>query len=134
METNDDSSLFPSGKRFARTVEDFRCGHCGSHNAGNGYTNHCTQCLWSRHVDVNPGDRAATCGGLMAPTGLEVVKDGYVITHACTAPGCDHRRKNKAGPDDSQEALIALSAGAYDYRADPSYRARQFRDYTPIPS
>ena len=26
---------------------------------GNGYTNHCPKCLWSKHVDINPGDRGA---------------------------------------------------------------------------
>ena len=53
------------GARFTRVVEDFTCGQCGAAVTGDGYTNHCPLCLWSRHVDINPGDRAAECGGLM---------------------------------------------------------------------
>lgn len=44
-------------KHFTKTVEDFICAHCGTHVRGNGYTNHCPECLWSKHVDNNPGDR-----------------------------------------------------------------------------
>jgi len=68
-------------KNFQRTIEDFQCEHCGANISGNGYTNHCTECLWSKHVDINPGDRAATCGGLMRPTSLENENGEYVITH-----------------------------------------------------
>ena len=37
-----------------------------------GYTsrNHCPFCLWSLHVDENPGDRACECGGEMGIPGL----------------------------------------------------------------
>ena len=49
---------------FIRKTEDFICEHCGREVRGNGYTNHCPYCLWSKHVDINPGDRAAGCGGL----------------------------------------------------------------------
>jgi hypothetical protein len=35
------------------------------------YRNHCPACLWSKHVDVQPGDRAATCRGLMRPDRVE---------------------------------------------------------------
>ena len=54
-----------AAKTFQRCPEDFECGNCGHEIEGNGYTNHCTACLWSKHVDVNPGDRAADCHGLM---------------------------------------------------------------------
>jgi hypothetical protein len=47
------------GRNFQRCKEDFRCGHCGHLERGDGYTNHCTACLWSAHVDIQPGDRAA---------------------------------------------------------------------------
>jgi Zn finger protein HypA/HybF involved in hydrogenase expression len=48
---------------FKRTIEDFTCEHCGEQVTGNGFTNHCPQCLWSKHVDIDPGDRLALCGG-----------------------------------------------------------------------
>ncbi|MBR6751902.1 MAG: RNHCP domain-containing protein, partial [Alphaproteobacteria bacterium] len=44
-------------KQFVKRVENFTCAHCGAEVFGNGYTNHCPKCLWSRHVDNNPGDR-----------------------------------------------------------------------------
>ncbi|HLL91284.1 MAG TPA: RNHCP domain-containing protein, partial [Tepidisphaeraceae bacterium] len=65
--------------RFTRQVEDFTCGHCGRSVRGNGYTNHCPGCLWSRHVDVNPGDRAAACGGLMEPVAVASTRHRYTI-------------------------------------------------------
>jgi hypothetical protein len=60
-----------SSKNFQRVIEDFECEHCGHLEEGNGYTNHCTSCLWSKHVDINPGDRAAECQGLgIAPLSM----------------------------------------------------------------
>jgi hypothetical protein len=95
-------------KKFTRTIEDFICGNCGKEVKGNGYTNHCPECLWSRHVDKNPGDRAETCGGLMRP--VEVIKDGkgYVILHRCVK--CAFERKNKVGEGDNFEMVIKISA------------------------
>ncbi len=95
-------------RRFERTKEDFTCGHCGRMVRGNGYTNHCPACLWSRHVDVNPGDRAATCGGLMEPVGVELKNGEWVILHRCVC--CSFERKNKAAPEDNFEVLLKISA------------------------
>lgn len=95
------------GRRFARTVEDFTCARCGTAVAGGGYTNHCPRCLWSRHVDVNPGDRAATCGGLMEPVAVELRRGEYAITHRCIV--CGALRKNTAAPQDDRGALLSLA-------------------------
>jgi hypothetical protein len=92
---------------FTRTTEDFTCMHCGHSVVGDGYTNHCPKCLHSRHVDVNPGDRAATCGGLMVPVGIENKGDRYVILHRCTA--CGFERRNKMQDDDDMDRVIAIS-------------------------
>lgn len=94
-------------KKFQRRIEDFTCEHCGEQVKGNGYTNHCPKCLWSKHVDVNPGDRAAECGGLMIPVDLTVKGDGYILLHTCLT--CGHVRRNKTTPEDSMEAIISLS-------------------------
>ena len=59
-------------KNFQKKVEDFVCEHCQTKNQEDGYTNHCPNCLWSRHVDINPGDRAEKCGGMMEPIDFEV--------------------------------------------------------------
>lgn len=94
-------------KKFQRTKEDFTCGHCGLEVKGNGYTNHCPSCLWSQHVDVNPGDRAAACHGLMEPIALEKKSDVFYIVHKCTK--CPHERRNKAVEGDSFNELVKLS-------------------------
>lgn len=95
-------------KCFQRTIENFTCERCGRRVAGNGYTNHCPQCLWSKHVDENPGDRAETCGGMMEPVGIEVKEEKYVIAHKCIR--CGLEKKNKASEDDNMNEIIKLSS------------------------
>ncbi len=94
--------------RFTRYIEDFICAHCSTQVIGNGYTNHCPKCLWSKHVDVNPGDRAAECGGLMEPISLRVKGDTNIITHRCVV--CGYEKVNNAAENDDQNLLIQLSA------------------------
>ncbi|MCA9364455.1 MAG: RNHCP domain-containing protein [Candidatus Moranbacteria bacterium] len=92
---------------FKRTVEDFVCEHCGKSVSGNGYTNHCPQCLWSKHVDVFPGDRAEMCGGAMKP--VSFLKNGqkYVLLQQCQS--CGHERSNKFLEGvDSFDTLLSL--------------------------
>lgn len=74
---------------------------------GTGYTNHCPVCLWSKHVDVDPGDRAAVCGGLMEPVALEGATPDYVILHRCVR--CGHEKRNRTAQDDSVDALVSLA-------------------------
>jgi hypothetical protein len=50
------------------------------------------------HVDIQPGDRAATCRALMEPIAIEYVKGDFVIVHRCTA--CGHQRRNRTSPED----------------------------------
>ena len=57
--------------RFTKNKEDFICAVCGTEVKGNGYTNHCPNCLSSLHVDINPGDRACACKGIMLAVELE---------------------------------------------------------------
>jgi len=102
-------------KRFQRKIEDFICGHCGSSVTGDGYTNHCPQCLWSRHVDINPGDRAALCGGLMEPICVEGSTPSYDIVHRCLS--CSAERRNMAQNGDNLDALTALSGGTENVAA-----------------
>ncbi len=86
-------------KRFQRTKEDFVCEHCGAEVVGTGYTNHCPRCLWSKHVDVNPGDRAAACGGMMEPVAVEGSSPDYRIVQRCARCGIE-RRISLASEDD----------------------------------
>jgi hypothetical protein len=94
-------------KTFQRTIENFECEHCHANISGNGYTNHCSSCLWSKHVDINPGDRAATCGGLMKPTALENENGEYVITHTCVT--CSYKKRNKISPTDNFDVVVQVA-------------------------
>lgn len=93
-------------KRFTRVAEDFVCENCGKQISGNGYTNHCPFCLYSKHVDHNPGDRSHKCRGLMKPSSVESKSGEYVIVHRCIKCGATKRNKFCAG--DSFDALIAI--------------------------
>jgi hypothetical protein len=94
-------------KLFQRRKEDFICGHCGSQMQGSGYTNHCSNCLWSRHVDVHPGDRNASCRGLMEPVGITQEHGEYILLHHCVK--CKFERKNKVSTEDNYDLILELS-------------------------
>ena len=99
------------GRKFTKIDESFVCEHCGKKVEPLGYTcrNHCNSCLYSKHVDINPGDREETCHGLLEPTKVELnSKKGYVIVYRCQK--CGMIRKNKAAEDDNKELLIKLTA------------------------
>lgn len=92
--------------KFQRRCEDFKCERCGSLIKGNGYTNHCSQCLWSKHVDINPGDRAQMCKGLMEPIAIEIKAGKYTIIHRCTV--CAFERSNKLCQEDNFDTVIKI--------------------------
>lgn len=107
-----------SARRFTvqGTNNAFTCAHCGTQVGplqNGSVRNHCPACLHSRHVDVQPGDRASDCGGLMAPVGIEQSgKKGWVIVHRCLT--CGFTGRNRAALDDpaqpdSWDAVVALS-------------------------
>ena len=103
-------------KRFAKNDSGFICGHCGREvkPLGSSSRNHCPHCLWSIHIDENPGDRACDCLGLMEPILVEPdPKKGFVVIHRCEK--CGEIRRNKAAekgdvPDD-RRLLIKLTVG-----------------------
>ena len=94
-------------KKFIRTIENFTCEHCGAYVVGDGYTNHCPKCLWSKHVDVNPGDRAETCGGMMRPIAGVKKRGEYIITHQCEK--CGFERNKKLEKTDDFDTFVSLS-------------------------
>lgn len=95
-------------RKFQRRTENFTCEWCGELITGDGYTNHCPHCLWSKHVDNNPGDRAAHCGGLMEPVGAEQKGGETIIVHKCIQ--CQYIKRNRAATDDDFDLLIELVA------------------------
>lgn len=93
--------------RFQKNVEDFVCEHCKEAVKGSGYTNHCPKCLWSKHVDINPGDRSSTCLGMMQPIAVEGGPHEYRLLHLCAK--CGLKKRNVVGSDDDMEAVLALA-------------------------
>ena len=78
-----------------------------------GYRNHCPTCLYSKHVDIIPGDRANPCQGLMQPIAVEYLpQKGWMIVHECER--CGYIGRNKASLNeiqaDSFDLIIELSA------------------------
>ena len=93
-------------KRFQKRMEDFVCENCSATTIGDGFTNHCSSCLTSKHVDIFPGDRKEECGGLMPVTHVEKKGEKYTLTHTCTA--CKQQVGDNFRDSDSFEALISL--------------------------
>ena len=96
--------------KFSKNDSGFTCARCGTKVKPLGYTSrdHCPACLYSLHVDINPGDRLNTCEGLLVPVGVHTdSKKGYVIEYECSK--CRKKHNNKAAKDDNFEVLLNLS-------------------------
>lgn len=71
------------------------------------YRNHCPVCLWSKHVDIKPGDRASDCLGMMQPERMDDRPGkGLVIIHHCVR--CGLSRANRIARDTIQEDDISV--------------------------
>jgi hypothetical protein len=100
---------------FKRTKEDFVCEHCGASMKGNGFTDHCSQCLWSKHVDVDPGDRASSCGGLMEPVDTETKKGEFRVLQKCNI--CGFSRWSPIVSEDSMSEYIVVTQRAAERKS-----------------
>lgn len=105
-------------KLFQKNDSGFVCRNCGFEVLPLGYSsrNHCPKCLCSLHVDVNPGDRASDCGGIMDPISVETdAKKGYIIIHKCRKCGAIRRNRAaneaKVQPDDIALLIRFTAAG-----------------------
>ena len=92
--------------------ESFTCKSCGRlvtpGGAGSGHRNHCPNCLSSLHVDIEPGDRASDCGGLMEPVAVWVRKSGeWAIIHRCRR--CGALSSNRVAADDNPIKLMSIA-------------------------
>lgn len=95
-------------KHFLIKKENFICDMCSANVQGTGYTNHCPNCLWSKHVDeAVPGDRRSNCKELMKPVGIDKKKERYVLIHKCRR--CGKVSRNKVSEDDSFEAIVEIA-------------------------
>ena len=90
----------------------FRCSHCyldvPLDAPGTAHRNHCPGCLFSRHVDDVPGDRASGCNASMEPIAITVRGDGeWVLIHRCL--GCGVLHANRSAGDDNPLLLLRLA-------------------------
>lgn len=104
--------------RFRKVNEGFLCLNCGTDvpPASSSCRDHCPECLWSLHVDINPGDRASGCGGMLRPVGVQRhAKKGWMITYCCNRCGAERVNRfverDRVWPD-RLETLLALSREA----------------------
>ncbi len=101
----------------------FKCLNClkqisTGKNIGTTNRNHCPFCLWSKHVDEDfPGDRKASCQGLMKPVGLTFKLEGedkwgkpkqgeLMLIHQCV--GCDKISINRIAGDDTPQKILEV--------------------------
>ena len=101
--------------RFSKLNDGFGCENCGTKvpPAKRTCRNHCPQCLFSKHVDEFPGDRANPCHGMLEPIGYELkAKKGLVLLFRCQR--CGQETRNIALRDDplladDYQKILALS-------------------------
>ena len=89
----------------------FVCENCGtfvSKHSNGSYRNHCNVCLYSKHLDIIPGDRSSDCYGIMEPVGQRIhSKKGLQILHRCSL--CNHKQWNKIDEaEDDLEIILGL--------------------------
>ena len=96
-------------KNFTMRDEEFICDNCQRKVYPLKYTarDHCPYCLYSKHLDILPGDRKNNCHGLLKPIGIEKFKDTYKIIYKCEK--CGETHKNIIAKDDDMDLIIKLS-------------------------
>ena len=100
-------------KKFNMIDENFICENCGMEVIKLDYTarDHCPYCLYSKHLDINPGDRENKCKGLMKPVAIEKYKNTYKIIYKCSK--CNQIHKNIMANDDNYDLIVKLSVSEH---------------------
>ena len=94
---------------FVKNDNEFVCKNCGKKVEKLKYTSrdHCNYCLYSIHIDINPGDRANDCLGMLEPINvIETSKKGQVIVYRCKKCGMEVR--NIVANDDDKEVIYKI--------------------------
>jgi len=90
----------------------FRCSHCKQFVVindmlmGTANRNHCNWCLWSKHLDIDKGDRRSNCHAGMKPIGLTFRHEGFgrrgevMLIHLCSS--CSKISINRIARDDPE--------------------------------
>ncbi len=93
---------------FIKRKENFTCEACGHQVSGSGYTNHCPNCLISKHVDLEfPGDRESSCQGLMDAVGVKLV-GGQPVKLLFRCRKCQKSIFNLISDADNKELIVNL--------------------------
>ena len=110
-------------KLFNELDENFICENCGKNVSKLVYSSrdHCPYCLYSKHVDINPGDRANECKGLLRPVGIEKFKDTFKILYICQK--CKEQQDGEKRH--SESGMSDRSAGPRNCRFHRSEHYRQ---------
>ena len=96
--------------------------------AGTQHRNHCPNCLSSLHVDNEPGDRAADCGGVMEPISVWVRNNGeWAIIHRCKR--CGALSSNRVAADDSPLKLMSIALRPL---AEPPFPIERIKELTEL--
>lgn len=98
-------------RRFVKNDAGFVCVNCGELVPPllTSSRDHCTKCLCSVHCDINPGDRANPCMGILFPVGIERdSKKGIVIKYRCDT--CYEYHRCRCAPDDNYDEIIRLAS------------------------
>ncbi len=94
---------------FIKNDNEFICKNCGKKIEKLNYTSrdHCNFCLYSLHVDIEPGDRKNPCKGLLVPINvISHSKKGEVIVYRCSR--CGKEVRNIVALDDDREQIYKI--------------------------
>ena len=89
--------------------EVFECIFCKAQIAKptKGIRDHCPVCLRGRHVDIVPGDRAASCKGQLNPTRLHLEGGITWISYSCIR--CEHTYRVRAHSEDQIPLSLSIN-------------------------
>ncbi len=96
-------------KQFIKLNESFICYNC-NHSVPLHETSsrdHCNNCIYGLHVDINPGDRSNECKGELIPIGMKFMNAKEKIVYRCKK--CSKIVNCITAPDDSREEIENLS-------------------------
>ena len=101
-------------KKFEKNDGDFVCQVCGQTVPAlkSSSRDHCTNCLCSLHVDINPGDRLNPCAGVLIPIDIsQSNKKGFIINYKCNK--CNQTHNNKSAFDDKFSTILKVMNKTY---------------------
>ncbi len=98
---------------FKKRNEGFICKNCGERVSlhPSSSRDHCNFCLYGLHVDIEPGDRANDCKGVLEPVGIRKKNSKDQIVYRCKK--CKKEVFCIVAPDDNFEAIVELTLVEY---------------------